>query len=186
MDYLIKAALKFLLVSSVCMTGANATTIDYTATALGANQWRYDYSVTNDTLAVPLKEFTIFFDESLYGQLFNAEAPFGWDPLLIEPDSAIPAPGFFDVLAMGDGIAPGASLGGFAVSFTYLGAGLPGAQRFSIVDPVSFAEIDAGITQGPAAIPLPGTVWLLLLGSIAFGFTQRSTSKPHSLLGAVQ
>ena len=185
MGYLIKALIGFLLVSTLCVTVANATTINYTATSLGANQWRYDYSVTNDALAVSLEEFTIFFDESLYGQLFNVQAPAGWDPLLIEPDSQIPASGFFDVLAVGEGIAPGASLGGFAISFGYLGAGTPGAQLFSIIDPVTFAEIDAGLTQGPAAIPLPATGWLLLLGGFAFILAPRYCLKNPSLSGVV-
>ena len=167
MVYLVKFFVRFMLTACLCISAAQATTIAYTATALGANQWRYDYTVTNDTLAVPLEEFTLFFDESLYGQLSSVGSPAGWDILVIQPDAGIPAAGFYDALAFGGAIAPSASAFGFVVTFEYFGIGVPGAQLFSILDPLSFIELDAGLTQGPAAIPLPGTAWLVLLGALA-------------------
>ena len=105
MLHFIKAVIKSIFISIVSITAVQATTIDYTATELGSNRWRYDYTVTNDTLASPLEEFTIFYDELLYGQLLAVVAPGGWEPLAIQPDIAIPAAGFFDALALNGGIA---------------------------------------------------------------------------------
>ncbi|WP_230538207.1 hypothetical protein [Janthinobacterium sp. FW305-129] len=156
-----------LLCIMLCMLpAARATSIGYTATSLGGTQWRYDYTVSNTTLAVPIAEFTLFFSEGTYANLQNVSMAPGWDVLLVQPDPAIPAGGYFDALALLGGIAPGATATGFSVTFDYLGAGSPGAQPFSILDPVSFTELDAGFTQA-AAVPLPATPWLLLAGVLA-------------------
>ena len=48
--------------------------------------------------------------------------------------------------------------GGFAVQFTWLGAGTPGAQPFEIVDPDTFQTLESGSTT---VVPLPATGWLL-------------------------
>ncbi|WP_219135269.1 hypothetical protein [Janthinobacterium sp. UMAB-60] len=148
------------------MSAAHATSIGYTATALGGTQWRYDYTVSNTTLAVPIEEFTLFFSVGQYAKLHNVSTAPGWDVLLVQPDPAIPASGYVDALALLGGINPGATATGFSVTFDYLGAGNPGAQPFSILDPVSFIELEAGITQA-AAVALPSTPWLLLAGVLA-------------------
>lgn len=160
----IKQALLALLLCA--MSAAHAASIGYTATSLGGTQWRYDYTVNNTTLAVPIAEFTLFFSVGPYANLHNASTAPGWDVLLVQPDPAIPASGYFDALALAGGVNPGATATGFSVTFDYLGAGSTGAQPFSILDPVSFIELDTGITQ-PAAIALPSTPWLLLAGVLA-------------------
>ena len=160
----IKQALLALLLCA--MSAAHATSIGYTATALGGTQWRYDYTVSNTTLAVFIEEFTLFFSVGQYANLHNVSTAPGWDVLLLQPDPAIPASGYFDALALAGGIMPGATATGFSVTFDYLGAGSPGAQPFSILDPVSFIELEAGSTQ-PAAVALPSTPWLLLAGVLA-------------------
>ncbi|MDO8064650.1 hypothetical protein [Janthinobacterium sp. SUN206] len=160
----IKQALLALLLCA--MSAAHATHIGYTATALGGTQWRYDYTVSNTTLGVPIGEFTLFFSVGRYANLHKVSTAPGWDVLLVQPDPAIPASGYLDALALAGGINPGATATGFSVTFDYLGAGSPGAQPFSILDPVSFIELDSGSTQ-PAAIALPSTPWLLLAGVLA-------------------
>lgn len=160
----IKQALLALLLCA--MSAAHAASIGYTATSLGGTQWRYDYTVSNTTLAVPIAEFTLFFSVGPYANLHDISTAPGWDVLLVQPDPAIPASGYFDALALAGGIAPGATATGFSVTFDYLGAGTPGAQPFSILDPVSFIELEAGITQA-AAVALPSTPWLLLAGVLA-------------------
>jgi len=166
----IKQALLALLLCA--MSAAHAASIGYTATSLGGTQWRYDYTVSNTTLAVPIAEFTLFFSVGPYANLHDISTAPGWDVLLVQPDPAIPASGYFDALALAGGIAPGATARGFSVTFDYLGAGSPGAQPFSILDPVSFIELEAGITQA-AAVALPSTPWLLLAGVLAMACLRR-------------
>ncbi|PLY40121.1 hypothetical protein CSZ94_22775 [Janthinobacterium sp. ROICE36] len=167
---LIKQALLALLLCA--MSAAHATSIGYTATSLGGTQWRYDYTVSNTTLAMPIAEFTLFFSVGQYVKLHNISTAPGWDVLLVQPDVAIPASGYLDALALAGGIVPGATATGFSVTFDYLGAGSPGAQPFSILDPVSFIALDTGSTQ-PAAIALPATPWLLLAGVLAMACQRR-------------
>lgn len=166
----IKQALLALLLCA--MSAAHAASIGYTATALGGTQWRYDYTVSNTTLAVPIAEFTLFFSVGPYANLLNVSTAPGWDVLLVQPDPAIPASGYLDALALAGGVHPGATATGFSVTFDYLGAGSPGAQPFSILDPVSFIELEAGSTQ-PAAVALPSTPWLLLAGVLAMACLRR-------------
>lgn len=150
----------------LCMfaASARATTVTYETAHLGGTQWRYDYTVSNDTLAVAIEEFTLFFSHTAYANLLGATAPAGWDPLVIAPDAAIPAAGYFDALALAGGIAPGAALGGFSLIVDYLGSGTPPAQAFSVVDPVSFAELDSGVTTAVSAVPMPPSAALMLAG----------------------
>ena len=73
---------------------ASATLIEYDATNIGGNRWQYDYTVTNDTLAFAIEEFTIFFDEDSYANLAVSASPAGWDSLVAQPDSTLMVPGF--------------------------------------------------------------------------------------------
>lgn len=143
----------------------------------------YAYSVTVALGEPRVEEFTIFFDSTLYQNLVVSAAPQDWDPLVIQPDSGIPSNGFFDALALIDGISPATSLGGFAVLFDFLGTGSPGAQRFDIVDPTTFVTLQTGFTSAasvvpptsdvsePSALALAGLALALLLG-----FRSRFTS----------
>jgi hypothetical protein len=153
-----------LLCTSLFAVGrASAAVITYELTPEAGNRWTYQYTVSAAASDPAIEEFTIFFDPALYANLLRVLAPSGWDALVIEPDPGLPADGFFDALALVAGIAPGSSLGGFAVSFDFLGNGRPGVQGFDIVDPVTFGTISSGITELERAIdlPEPGTAWLL-------------------------
>lgn len=149
---------------------ASATTITYAATSLGGGNWRYDYSVANDSLQAVLAEFTVYFDVGTYQNLAAAGAPAGWDAIVVQPDAGLPDDGFFDALAISGGIQPAASLAGFAVTFTYLGVGTPGAQRFAVVDPGSFAVLSSGTTT---AVPGPATAMLLATGLFSLAVRRR-------------
>jgi hypothetical protein len=144
--------------------------IDYSVTPLGGQTWQFDYTVTNDSEALTIDEFTIYFDRTLFGSLVIVGAPDVWDPLVAQPDLELPSDGFFDALALAFGIAPGLSLSGFSVAFTFLGSGTPGSQPFDIVDPETFAVLASGVTSLAAqAVPEPGTLSLLLLAAFVAG-----------------
>lgn len=134
----------------------HSTSISYDVQSLGSTTWEYTYTVANDTLGADIEEFTIWFDLALYGNLVATATPADWDPLVIQPDPGIPDDGFYDALALVAGIAPGDSLGGFSVSFDYLGSGTPGAQLFEVIDPATFDLLDEGTTARAAAGPGPG------------------------------
>ena len=167
---------------------AAATTIDFLATPLGGDSWRYDYTVHNDTLAVGIEEFTIYFDATLYSDLaVGPSTPSGWDPLIVPPstdpfDLDPPSDGFYDAYAdpfaapPAHPIAPGDSLGGFSIVFTFLGQGAPGSQYFEIVDPSEWALIDVGQTTLGAVIPLPAAFWLFATALAGLGVVARRRS----------
>jgi hypothetical protein len=147
------AAIVLLLASS-----AEGAVITYQLTPLAGNSWVYDYTLTNDSLGAPLQEFTVFFDRSLYRDLAVGGSPDGWDSLVVQPDPLLPDDGFLDALALNEGLAVGGTQGGFAVQFTWLGSGTPGSQPFAIINPVTFATLEAGTTS---PVPAPGAGWLL-------------------------
>jgi hypothetical protein len=147
------------------MSAASAA-ITYRLTPLGGNAYAYSYTIGNDT-GMPVDELTLYFDRLLYANLHLDAAPAGWDPLLLQPDLALPADGFLDLLTLGPPLPHGGSLDGLSVSFSYLGQGQPGAQPFDVVDPETFAVLFAGRTvgmQAPHDIPAPAPLPLLMLG----------------------
>jgi hypothetical protein len=136
---------------------ASAALIQFGATDLGGERWRYDYVVDNDG-NTPIDELTIFFDLGLYANVAVASAPPGWDAIVVQPDPDLPDDGFFDALALGQGITAGAGLAGFSASFDWLGTGTPGEQRYDIVDPQTFATMESGTTTN--IVPVPATAML--------------------------
>ncbi len=162
-------------------SNASATLIEYTATNLGGNTWQYEYTLTNDTLGFAIEEFTIFFDVGLFANIGTSGfgAPTLWDPLVVQPEPGLPVPsdGFYDALALGEGIAPGATLGGFFVSFDYFGSGTPGDQFWNVVDPQTFATLDEGTTfttgVPPTPVMEPPVIGLMLGGWLLVAATRR-------------
>ncbi|HEB90924.1 MAG TPA: hypothetical protein ENI85_15225 [Deltaproteobacteria bacterium] len=142
---------------------SQATTIFYSVSPIGGSTFEYAYLVENDSLAVSLEEFTLFFDRALFENLQAVNVPAGWDPLVAQPDPLLAEDGFLDVLALGlaDAIDPGGLLGGFSIRFDWLGSGSPGAQAFEIRDALTFDLLDVGVT---VPIPEPGPALLMLLG----------------------
>ena len=166
----------FLLMSLSWMSlHASATTISFATVNLTGNLWQYEYTVTNDSLSTAIDEFTIYFDRDLFSNLAVEASPAGWDSIVVQPDSGIPADGFFDALALGQGLAPGATVTGFTVSFQFLGAGSPSAQPFEVVDPTSFSVIDSGATvaQATTGLPEPGSIALSAIGLSALAFARK-------------
>lgn len=173
------SALGILLLLACSVESANATTITFDVANLGGNTWEYNYTVINDTLGVPIEEFTIYFDPASYGILSPGPAPAGWDPLVVQPfNDPFDPRGFYDAFALfAPPISPGDSLGGFTVTFEYLLAGTPGSQLFEIVtfNPLSFdlQVIDSAQTI-PAVVPLPAAAWLFGTALLGFvGYSRR-------------
>ncbi len=166
------------LVSSVQTVGA--TPIEYELTSTGGNNYRYEYTVTNDGslgAGVALEWFAILFDPALYDEtsltIVTADPPVSdWDELILGSGLLVDAA--YDVFALTGGIADGDSVAGFAVEFTWLGAGMPSAQGFEIYDPVSLNVIETGSTRATVtSVPEPGTPALLFLAAIAAAMLRR-------------
>lgn len=168
------------LILALCVQTASATLIEYELTSTGGNNYRYEYTVTNDgTLGagVALEWFAILFDPALYDEtsltIVTANPPVAdWDELILGSGLLIDAA--YDVFALGGGIADGDSVAGFAVEFTWLGVGMPSAQAFEIYDPVSFNVIETGSTRATVtSVSEPGTPGLLFLAVIAAAMLRR-------------
>ena len=142
---------------------AQATTINYTASSLGGSVWQYDYMIENDTLTDPIAEFTIYFPETLYENLVVSSSPLEWDSIVVQPDTGLPADGFFDALSLSTGLAPGASAGLFSVTFNFLGTSSPADQFFDVYD-ANFNLLDSGTTSPLSPVPELNSFAMLILG----------------------
>ena len=107
------------------LTDVRAQTISYMATDVSGITWDYNYRITNNT-ASTISEFTIFASLGQYANLSVASSPSSFNSLVVQPDPAIPADGYFDAQANSAGLADGATLSGFAMQFTYLGSAAAG------------------------------------------------------------
>ena len=154
----------------------SATTITFDLSNSSGNTWTANYSIINDTLAGPIEEFTIFFDLGLYENINSVSTPANWDPIAIQPDVGIPDDGFYDALALISGIANGATLSGFIVSFDWLGVDSPISQYFEIVDPFTFDVLDSGQTQISQLVSVaePGSISLLIAGLFGLFFARKN------------
>lgn len=179
------------------MSAAHAIIIEYTLVSLGGTTYRYDYTLTNDGslgTGVALELFDIEFDPALYEKstltIVTSDPPASdWDEyiFLSIPDIIPIVPATYSVLALGDGIADGNSVTGFAVRFNWLGgpAG-PGPQPFLVYDPDNFDLLLTGITRnqqpgpGPGPIPEPGSLFLLGLGLLPLAWAARSRNPRRS------
>lgn len=156
----LKSLLTAALMSLSIIGSVHATNVAYSLESLSGSEWRYLYTIDNNTLMQSIDEFTLYFDPTRYANLAVQSSPSNWDSLVVQPDNAIPADGYFDSLSLTNGIAPGAILSGFSVMFTYLGIGTPGPQPFDIVD-AAFNVIDSGVST---PVPEPTTAWLFVGG----------------------
>lgn len=159
----------FYLLCLLCVS-ADATVVRYSVTDLGSGQFEYEYSVTNDTLSVPIEQFTIWFDVDLYDNLtISSQEPLAteWNEIILEK-TGFGLPIGYDALSQNGGIALGQTVQGFSVSFDWLSVETPSAQFFEIIDPITLETIDSGYT-----IPEPTTLFLLCLGSLALRWRRK-------------
>ena len=145
--------------------------ISFTLKDAGAGRWEAVYEVENVNLSASIQQFSIWFDNDLYRNLsINTPSSLNtdWDErffaaLVIPPLQ--PSDGFYDALALGEGIAPGQSVRGFAVSFDWSGEGVPVlGQPYEIYDPL---YLQTPLYEGTTTyVPEPGIFLLLVTGSV--------------------
>jgi hypothetical protein len=180
----------FLITPILLAQSVNASTITYDLQDLGANSYRYSYTINNDG-SLPggsaIQLFDILFDPALYQETsltlksdlaLNAN----WSQQFLASAPGVPVA--FDVLAIGAGLTNGSSISGFAVDFSWLGAGLPSSQGFEIYDASNFNLLESGITTPLlASVPLPGAMSLVLSAFIGgAGFRKMLRFKSLSTL----
>ena len=178
------------LTLSLCLlqpTPAAAIVIQFQATDLGQDLWKYDYFVSGFDFAVD-GGFSIFFNPLQYKDLHaslpdanpapNSTSDSHWDVVLVPPQPLIPADGAYDALALVDH----ASLEGpFSVSFTWLGPDTPGSQRFERYHlggvRGDMPMIDGSGQTSALENPVPEPSTLLLMGSgLALALKRRRRS----------
>lgn len=150
---------------------AYATVVEYSVTDLGGSQFEYEYAITNDSLSVPIEQFTVWFDVDLYDNLtITTQEPLAsqWNEIILEK-TGFGLPIGYDALSQNGGISQGQTVGGFSVAFDWLGAQLLGPQFFEIINPITLETIDSGYT-----IPEPATLLLVSFGMLALRRKRKS------------
>ena len=165
---------------------AQAAMVEYTATSLGGNAWRYDYTLNNSGAALSFDEFSVYFDAPGISALSVAAAPGGWSSLVVQPDPLLPDAGYFDALHLSGNVAAGSSTPGFSVIFSYLAGLTPGAQRFDLVTSEPFQTVSTGTTSlAPSAVPLPAGFALMLFGLCTGGALSLRGKRDRAGAGAL-
>ncbi|MBS3955312.1 MAG: hypothetical protein KGZ88_20370 [Methylomicrobium sp.] len=171
---------KVLILMFIVVNSSNAATINYEITNILGSRWQYNYSVYNDSLTNDIEQFLIYFDHNAFDNLAAVDSPITWDPLVIQPDIFLPDDGYFDLLALASGIAPGESLSGFLIEFDYLLSGTPGSQYFEVRDSTSYNLLHSGNTVlAKRNVPELNTLLLVIIGIIPmlFRISVRKTGK---------
>ena len=171
---------------------AHATVIDYQLVPLGGNSYQYIYTVQNDGslgAGTSISEFDLLFDPTLYDEssltLASPTTISGnWSEIFLASGLSVPAA--YDALATSAGIGVGSGVTGFAVDFTWLGPGTPGAQPYEIYDPNSFVLLEQGTTVAVSAVPIPAALWLLASGIAALLAMSRTRAWPLAREGALR
>lgn len=163
------------VIASILLAGAiaqaQAAVITTKYLDLGNHHFSANLTLTNDSDAAGINEFTVYFDRALFSGLSVLTAPAGWDNLLAQPDKALASNGFFDsYLAQGLALGQKAS---FSLGFTFAAAGAPGALPFDMVG-ADFLPTSSGFTSlEAAAVPEPAPMALIGLGAALFVFQRR-------------
>ena len=157
---------------------ANAAYIQADLTRVGGNTWDASFTVGADA-GQTVEAFSIYFDWTKVSNLQVWGSPSDWDSLVVQADGGLASDGYFDALALADGIVAPKDLGGFIARFDWAESAGPTMFSFTINDPVTFDALEAGAVDvttngGGGTIPEPGTLALLALaGAAAWGRRRR-------------
>jgi hypothetical protein len=155
---------------------AAAVSIEYSLVVLGApGRFEYQYTVKNLSLPTDVAWFSVDFDPYLYDETSLAITSTGtstWSEQLLSSISVLGVPAQYDALkTAGPALEIGESESGFSVAFTWLGAGTPGSQGFTVYDVNTFDVLDAGATvtavvTPPNGLPEPSSAGLVTLALV--------------------
>lgn len=163
---------------------ADAATIGFEALDLvdlvaGEDLWEYRYFVSDFTFQAD-QGFSIYFDTGLYRDLQDPPPLVNdaWDVISIQPEAALPDPGFYDALALQDGASPATP---FVLGFTWLGGAMaPGSQRWTVNQFDASGNLVGFLDEGqtiprtdPAPVPEPSTLLLMSGGAGCLAWIRR-------------
>jgi hypothetical protein len=164
--------------------------IDFQVSALGSSRYQYRYTVTNvSPVSSPtlVSGFTVDFDPALYEEstlLITSAGLADWSEQILGSvdlgSGVFFSPAQYDAYKIGGApLGAGDSATGFTVEFTWLGAGTPGSQAFSVFDPVTLDVIETGPTQldSAPAVPEPSSITLGLLALFGAVSRQRGVAR---------
>jgi hypothetical protein len=146
---------------------ANAAYIHADLTRVGGNTWDASFTVGADA-GQTVEAFSIYFDWTKVSNLQVWGSPPDWDSLVVQADGGLASDGYFDALALADGIVAPKVLGGFIARFDWAESAMPTMFSFTINDPVTFEPLARGTTtpaDGNPPSPLPEPSTLVLLAS---------------------
>lgn len=162
---------------------AAAVSIEYSLVALGTpGRFEYQYMVKNLSLPTALSWFSVDFDPYLYDESSLAITSTGtgaWSEQLLASISVLGVPAQYDAMkTAGAPLEIGESETGFSVAFTWLGAGTPGSQGFTVYDANTFDVLDAGATTTavvapPNGLPEPSSAGLVALALVGLAAGRR-------------
>lgn len=155
------------------ISSAQAALITSNFSDLGSNQWSVDLTLTNNSDAAGINEFTVYFSELLFSNLSVLASPQAWDSFVAQPDLFLGSPGFFDSYNS-QALTLGSTQSGFTIGFTFLGQGAPGSLSFDALD-ADFNLLSSGATSNaPTRVPEPSAVLLMLLGGVVLALGRRA------------
>lgn len=162
-------------------SAANAMQIDYTATSLGGNSWRYDYTLDNAVPSAVFNEFTVYFPWPGTVSIDNTVSAGGWGVFVAQTDPSIPDGGYVDWLNFAGSVPGGSVISGFSIDFTADVGVTPGAQAFDLIasdaNTGAFAVVYSGHTvPANGTVPEPETLLLVATGLAAAAVRSRKRS----------
>lgn len=158
----------FITAPQLVVETASPDALNFALESLGSNRYKATYSLHNE-ISLPLGLLDIEFDPALYREdtlqvSLVDDAAIDWTAEIL--NSGIEVPAVVTLLNRGVGLRGGERANGFQVEFDWLGTGLPGAQRYTVFDPVDFGTLYTGLAAVTTPVPLPMPVWSLLSGLV--------------------